>query len=64
MSKCTTKEIKGELDILFFTVRSSEEEIKVYLKFVWEKVFIFFPANTICKETKFPTTGLSFLLAI
>lgn len=65
MCKCvTTEEMKGELDILFFTAGSSEEEINVYLKFIWEKVFVFFPANTICKETKFSTTVLSFLPAI
>lgn len=64
MHKCATEEIKGELDILFFTVRSSEEERKVYLKFTWEKVLVFFPANTTFKEIKFPTIGWSFLLAI
>lgn len=64
MCKCATEEIKGELDILFFTGRSSEEERKVYLKLIWEKVLIFFPANTICKEAKFLIIGLSFLLTV
>lgn len=59
MHNCTTEEIKGKLDILFFTVMSSEEERRV---FEICKGNNFFPANTVCKETEFLIIGLSFLL--